>query len=120
MTTAVGVSKEHITKTPGVCGGKACIAGTRIRVMDVVAHYRAGRSPAEVVITFGTPISEADVYAALAYYFDNRDEIEAEFEREKQLDEFGRTQPSKLREALTRHPELREKFGDRAGEVFPG
>ena len=27
--TALGVSKEHITKTPGVCGGKACIAGTR-------------------------------------------------------------------------------------------
>jgi uncharacterized protein (DUF433 family) len=29
--TAVNVSKEHITKTPGVCGGKACIAGHRIR-----------------------------------------------------------------------------------------
>ena len=23
---------QHITKTPGVCGGKACIAGHRIRV----------------------------------------------------------------------------------------
>jgi uncharacterized protein (DUF433 family) len=29
----------HITKTPGVCGGRACIAGSRIRVMDVVVLY---------------------------------------------------------------------------------
>jgi hypothetical protein len=88
--------------------------------MDVVVHHRAGKSPAEIAISFGTPISEADVYAALAYYFDNRDEIEAEFERDRQSDEFGRTQPSKLREALARHPGLREKFGDGAGEVLPG
>ena len=26
----------HIEKTPGVCGGKACIDGTRIRVPDIV------------------------------------------------------------------------------------
>jgi uncharacterized protein (DUF433 family) len=112
MSTAIGVSKEHITKTPGVCGGKACVAGTRIRVMDVVIHHQTGKSPAEIATIFCTPVSEADVYAALAYYFDNRDEIDAEFERDRQLDEFGRTQPSKLREALARHPELREKLGD--------
>ena len=36
------VSKEHIAKTPGICGGKACIAGHRIRVMDIVVS-RTGR-----------------------------------------------------------------------------
>jgi uncharacterized protein (DUF433 family) len=45
-----GVSREPLTKTPGVCGGKACIAGHRIRVMDVVVlHERRGLSPEEIV-----------------------------------------------------------------------
>ena len=30
----------HIEKTPGVCGGKACIGGTRIRVLDIVGLRR--------------------------------------------------------------------------------
>lgn len=111
MATPVGVSKEHITKTPGVCGGKACIAGTRIRVMDIVGHYeKGGRSPEELTTFFTTPITLADVHAALAYYYDNREEIEALFEQDRQIAEFGKTQPSKLRDALAKYPELRAKF----------
>ncbi len=107
----VSVSKEHITKTPGICGGRACIAGHRIRVMDVVAlHERRKLSPAEVVEQYPT-ITLADVYAALAYYHDNPDEIEAEFEKDRQADEYGKTQPSKVKEALARNPGLRERFG---------
>ena len=33
------VLTQHITKTPGVCGGRACIAGHRIRVMDIVVWH---------------------------------------------------------------------------------
>jgi uncharacterized protein (DUF433 family) len=105
------VSKEHIAKTPGICGGKACIAGHRIRVMDIVVyHEQAGLSAAEIVAEF-PGITEADVYAALAYYFDHRDEIEASFEEARKWDEYGKTQPSKIKEALAKNPELREKFG---------
>lgn len=69
----------HITKTPGVCGGRACIAGHRVRVADVVAwHEKRGYSPDEIVELF-PGITLADVHAALAYYFDNRPEIEADF-----------------------------------------
>ncbi len=28
----IRISYAHVTKTPGVCGGKACIDGTRVRV----------------------------------------------------------------------------------------
>lgn len=73
------VVTQHITKTPGVCGGRACIAGHRIRVTDIVVwHEKRGYSPDEIVDMF-PGISLADVYAALTYYFDNREEIEAEF-----------------------------------------
>jgi uncharacterized protein (DUF433 family) len=95
------VSKEHIAKTPGICGGKACIAGHRIRVMDIVVmHERAGMSPDEIVDQFPS-ITLADVHAALAYYFDHRDEIEAEFRREREIaDQMKSRFPSKLQEKL--------------------
>jgi uncharacterized protein (DUF433 family) len=109
------VSKEHIEKTPGTCGGRARIAGHRIRVMDVVVlhdHWRM--SPAQIVEQY-PGITLADVYAALAYYHDHPDEIAADFEKDRLAYEHGRTQPSKLRDALARNPglrdELREQFG---------
>lgn len=110
------VSKEHIVKTPGTCGGRARIAGHRIRVMDVVTYHRGwGWSPARIVEEF-PGITLADVYAALAYYHDHPAEIEADFEAHRVAYEHGRAQPSKLREALARNPglldELRERFGE--------
>jgi uncharacterized protein (DUF433 family) len=108
MTT---VSKEHIAKTPGTCGGRARIAGHRIRVMDVVVlHDNWKKSPAEIVEEY-PGITLADVYAALAYFHDHRDEIEADFADARKWDEFGKTQRSKLKEKLAQNPELREKFG---------
>ena len=101
--TAVGVSKEHITKTPGVCGGRACIAGHRIRVQDIVVwHEKRGYSPDEIVDMFAG-ITLGDVYAALTYYFDNRQEIEAEFKRSDEWAEWLKTNvaskiPAGLRE----------------------
>jgi len=95
------VIQEHITKTPGVCGGKACIAGHRIRVMDIVVwHEMRGYSPDEIVNMF-PGISLADVHAALAYYFDNREEIEEGFRKEDTVAEQLKTRyPSKVQEKL--------------------
>lgn len=105
------ISVEHIEKTPGTCGGRARIAGHRIRVMDIVVqrdHWK--KSPEEIQEAYPS-ITLADVYAALAYYHDHRAEIDADFESDDEAEEFGRTQPSKLRDALAKFPELREKFG---------
>jgi uncharacterized protein (DUF433 family) len=95
------VIRQHITKTPGVCGGKACIAGHRIRVMDVVVwHEMRGMCPEEIVYNF-PGITLADVYAALAYYFDHRDEIEADFRHEREVAEsLKHLFPSVLQEKL--------------------
>jgi uncharacterized protein (DUF433 family) len=97
----VNVVTQHISKTPDVCGGKACIAGRRIRVLDVVAlHEHRGYSPDEIVNLF-VGITLADVYAALAYYFDNRDEIDADFRKETEIaDSLRPIFPSKLQEKL--------------------
>ena len=94
------VSTEHIAKTPGVCGGRACIAGHRIRVADVVAwHERRGYSPDEIVVLF-PGLDLADVHAALAYYFDHRPEIDADLRADEALSSAAHARPSKLRERL--------------------
>lgn len=66
---------QHIEIQNGVCGGKPCVKGTRIRVWDIhVWHDLRGQSPEEIVATY-PQLTLADVYAALTYYFDHQEEI---------------------------------------------
>lgn len=75
----------HIVSTPGVVGGKPRIAGSRIRVLDIVVwHEKRGLSPDRIVDLY-PELSLVDVHAALAYYFDHRSEIEGEFRREVKI-----------------------------------
>ncbi len=70
------VIREHIEIVQGERGPKARITGHRIRVQDVaIWHEKLGMSPDEIVHHYPT-ITLADVHAALAYYWDHRDEIE--------------------------------------------
>ncbi|MFL6194186.1 MAG: DUF433 domain-containing protein [Thermoanaerobaculia bacterium] len=95
--------KEHIDATPGVCGGKPRIAGHRIRVADVVVcHEHQGMSPDEIVANY-PGLTLADVYAALAYYFDHRDEIRNDIAEERRFaEEMRRKTPSVLQAKLQR------------------
>ncbi|MFM7135548.1 MAG: DUF433 domain-containing protein [Planctomycetota bacterium] len=72
---ATAPDKIHIESSPEVCGGKPRIAGSRVRVQDVVAWTEAGQSPDEIVCSF-PHLTLADVYAALAYYHDHREAID--------------------------------------------
>ena len=83
------VITKHIQTTAGVCGGKPCIAGTRIRVQDIVIWTEKGQSPEEVITGF-PQLTLADVHAALAYYHDNRDEIERQMQDGEALAEAMR------------------------------
>ncbi len=92
MATSTG---DRITRAPGVCGGRACIAGHRVRVLDVVAlHEHQGLSPDDIVLQVPT-LTLADVHVALAYYFDHVEEIREEMRAEMvQAEESRREQPS--------------------------
>jgi uncharacterized protein (DUF433 family) len=94
---------HRIVRTPGICGGKACIAGHRVRVMDVaLLHERAGMSADEIVAQF-PGLSMSDVHTALAYYFDHRDEIQEEMRADAVAAERLRDRhPSKLKRQRTR------------------
>jgi len=99
------VIREHIEIVDGPSGPNARIAGHRIRVHDVVVwHEKLGMSPDEIVHDYPT-ITLADVYAALAYYWDHRDEIDQAIAREAQVvEEFRRAHTSPLQEKLKRPP----------------
>lgn len=87
----------HIIKDPAVCGGKACIRGTRIRVLDVAdAAERRALSPDEICDQYAG-LTLAQVHTALAYYYDNQEELAAERESERQRAErFQREHPDQV------------------------
>ena len=66
----------HIKKNADVCGGSPVIEGTRFPVRSVVFYaLTIGLTPEEIVEKF-PHLSLAQIYDALAYYYDNRVEIE--------------------------------------------
>ncbi len=77
MATTAKVVYSHITKQPGVRGGKACIDDTRIAVADVVALLKQGLADQQIVERYPF-LNLAQVHAAISYYYDNRDELEAD------------------------------------------
>ena len=84
-----------IVATPGTCGGKPRIDGTRIRVQDVYLwHEVRGMSVDEIIADF-PHLTHAGIYAALSYYWDHREEIHKILDdEEKWLEEFMKQNPS--------------------------
>ena len=68
---------RNIEKKSGVCGGRAVIAGTRIRASLVLGWYRAGMTVDEIVQQY-PHLRPSDVHDALAYAFDHPDEMQAD------------------------------------------
>ena len=83
MSSTVVVD-SHIEITPGTCAGKPRIAGHRIRVQDIVLWTEEGRSADEIVAEF-PQLSLADVYAALTYYHDHREEIDRDIREDHEF-----------------------------------
>ena len=64
-----------IEKTAGVCGGSACIAGTRIPVWGLEESRRQGATEAQLLLSY--PVLRAENLAqAWAYVEGHRSEIE--------------------------------------------
>jgi uncharacterized protein (DUF433 family) len=83
MTTA---TSSQITKTPGVCGGDACIRGHRIPVWSLVALRHHGADDAEILRAFPT-ITAADLEAAWEFNEANREEIDRSIRENEEGDE---------------------------------
>ncbi|MBI5747548.1 MAG: DUF433 domain-containing protein [Nitrospinae bacterium] len=75
------VIAEHlyIEKDPTKYEGKAVIKGTRVPVSSIINHYRSGMSIEEILDGYPN-ITYSQLFDALSYYFDHKEEIDKEFE----------------------------------------
>ena len=90
-------SIDTIVSDSAVRDGQPIISGTQLRVIDVIAsHVYRGHSPEELAVNFR--LSLGQVYAALAYYYQHKEEIDALIQQEahkaqtylEQLEQDGR------------------------------
>ncbi len=65
----------YIERKKGVCGGEPVIIGTRISVSLIVELEQLGHSVDEIVSMY-PHITHAQVYDALSYYYDHKEEID--------------------------------------------
>ncbi|MCU0568852.1 MAG: DUF433 domain-containing protein [Oculatellaceae cyanobacterium Prado106] len=63
-----------ITRTPGVCGGDACIAGTRIPIWVLVQARRLGVSESQLLEDYPS-LTASDLTSAWVYADTHSDEI---------------------------------------------
>ncbi len=93
---ATQILDKHIEITPGVAGGKPRIVGHRITVQNIVIwHEWLGRRADEIAAEYNLTL--ADIYAALAYYYDHQLEIDQSIRQSEAFVETLRQQtPSKV------------------------
>ena len=86
LVTLPALSYPHISTHPQVMSGRPCIAGTRVRVMDIVAARQAGVADDELLEYFSSrTLTRSELHAALAYYYDHQDEIDAALAEDAEL-----------------------------------
>ena len=80
MLTVTNIG-ELVTHSPDIGNGRPTLTGTATSVRRVVVLYQLGAGAEEIARRL-SHLSLAQVYAALAYYHANRDEIEADLAEE--------------------------------------
>ncbi len=66
----------HIVKIDNVLGGEAIIEGTRIAVWHIVGYYYRVGMAVEDILAEWNYLTPSQVFSALAYYHDNKAEID--------------------------------------------
>lgn len=73
---------RYVTSDPAILNGEPIIEGTRTPVRAVVEVWRLGTPPEEIPRRL-PHLSLAQVFDALSYYSDHRDEIHTHIERNR-------------------------------------
>ncbi len=80
METAVAY--RYITTNKEILSGEPIIKGTRTSVRAIVENWRLGNTPEEIVR--GLPhLTQAQIFEAMSYYYDNKAEIDDYIERNR-------------------------------------
>ena len=77
----------HIVKVEGLRGGRPVIEGTGFEVWIMGGYFEDGMT-VEGIVADWDYLTPAQVFSALAYYYDHKAEIDSEMERDRE--EFER------------------------------
>lgn len=103
MATSASVDiGKLIHRTPGVNSGRPCLAGTGMSVRAVAVRHMEGDSAERILEQF-PHLDLARIYAALAYYYANQAEIDADLAAEE---EFARKLRAKYPHGIGPHDDL--------------
>lgn len=92
------VKHPYITRKEGVCGGEPIVEGTRISVRCIVEYIQyVGYTPEEIVHHL-PHLNLAQVYSALSYYYDHREEIDEAVRLNRDEEYWKSILPSKRNE----------------------
>jgi uncharacterized protein (DUF433 family) len=84
MRTNDAQTPSWIQKTPGVCGGEACIRNTRHTVAGVVQWRRLGLADARI-LEHHPDLTLADLDAAWSYYQQHPAEIDQAIHEDEEI-----------------------------------
>lgn len=90
------VVHPYVERRTGVQGGRPVIKGTRFPVSSIVQNHRRGLSVEEILQEF-PHLTPAQVYDALSYYHDHREEIEEEIIELSDINAAMRSYPPSIR-----------------------
>lgn len=77
----------HLARNPRIAGGAPIVKGTRITVRAIAGYYQLGMSVDEILQSL-PHLTQSQVHAALAFYFDHQKEIDSELERNADIDHW--------------------------------
>ena len=75
MATETTKKQSWVQKTPGVCGGRACIRNSRVTVWGLVNSRRLGATDEQILENI-VGLTPADLQAAWEYYHEYPAEID--------------------------------------------
>jgi uncharacterized protein (DUF433 family) len=75
MSSNLTTANSWVQKTPGVCGGRACIRNTRVTVWGLVNSRRLGAADEQILANI-VGVTPEDLRAAWDYYREHPAEID--------------------------------------------
>ncbi len=102
MSVVVSTTKLSFNRTPA---GVLRIGSTRVSLDSVIHAFKQGLSPEEIALDFDS-LTLSDVYSAISYYLQNKDEVEAYLAKRAAQDKQLRSEvetrfdPKAIRERL--------------------
>ena len=80
------VLETTLVRTPGICGGRLRIDGTRMTVNQIVTLHKQGLTAAQIVERYPQR-TLSEIYTVLAWYYAHQDEFDRELAQEAAEDE---------------------------------